>query len=418
VPIEMVELQMATAAPSPALKPSPRPTLLKLCGAALYVGTVGYGGPAILAQMKRTFVDERAWLSERDFMDALSLAQILPGATGVSLMGYIGHKLRSPWGGILVPVCFVLPAAVLMLVASWAYFRYQGIKAVQSLFTGLGALVVALLVNATLKLGQSVFKRRMVSEYRGVLIAVIAFLGFYFERINVIVLTVGAGMLGLVFYYSANDSEHHDAAKGHFVAPGRKSDAVRKPYVALLVTGLIAFSMICFPLPRRIFATFFGIGTFAFGGGFAAIPLIQSRIVSQLHWLSLAQFRDGIALGQVTPGPVFITATFIGYKVMGFVGALVATVAIFMPSLAGMIALSEVHNAIRHLKPIRAIIRGFLAGFIGLLVAVTVQFAVKSLVGWQTWLIFCSSLALILYYKKDVLWAIAGTVVASLVLFQ
>jgi len=411
VPIEMVELQMATAAPSPALKPSPRPTLLKLCGAALYVGTVGYGGPAILAQMKRTFVDEKGWISERDFMDALSLAQILPGATGVCLMGYIGHKLRKPWGGILVPACFVLPAAILMTVASWAYFRYLGIKVIQSLFTGLGALVVALLVNATLQLGRSVLKPGTGAKYKDVLIAGMAFLAFYFGRVNVIALTLGAGLLGLVFYAKEpgeNAKEHSAAHKG----------VIQKPYAPLLAIGIIALGMITFPLSRRMFATFFGIGTFAFGGGFAAIPLIQSRVVDQLHWLTLAQFRDGIALGQVTPGPVFITATFIGYKVMGFVGALVSTVAIFMPSLAAMIALSEVHGAVRHFKAVKATIRGVLAGFIGLIAGVTVQFAVKSLIGWQTWLIFCGCLLVVVYLKKDVLWALAGTIVASLVLFH
>ena len=407
----MVELQMATAAPSPALKPSPGPTLLKLCGSALYVGTVGYGGPAILAQMKRTFVDEKGWISERDFMDALSLAQILPGATGVCLMGYIGHKLRKPWGGILVPACFVLPAAILMTVASWAYFRYLGIKVIQSLFTGLGALVVALLVNATLQLGRSVLKPGTGAKYKDVLIAGMAFLAFYFGRVNVIALTLGAGLLGLVFYAKEpgeNAKEHSAAHKG----------VIQKPYAPLLAIGIIALGMITFPLSRRMFATFFGIGTFAFGGGFAAIPLIQSRVVDQLHWLTLAQFRDGIALGQVTPGPVFITATFIGYKVMGFVGALVSTVAIFMPSLAAMIALSEVHGAVRHFKAVKATIRGVLAGFIGLIAGVTVQFAVKSLIGWQTWLIFCGCLLVVVYLKKDVLWALAGTIVASLVLFH
>jgi len=408
------QVQMATAAPSPALRPSPGPTLLKLCGAALYVGTVGYGGPAILAQMKRTFVDEKGWLSERDFMDALSLAQILPGATGVSLMGYIGHKLRRPWGGILVPACFVLPAAILMTVASWAYFRYQGIKVIQSLFTGLGALVVALLVNATLQLGHSVLKPGTGAKYRDVLIAGMAFLAFYFGRVNVIALTLGAGLLGLVFYAKEpgeNAKEHSGEAAAH-------KGVIQKPYAPLLAIGIIALGMITFPLSRRMFATFFGIGTFAFGGGFAAIPLIQSRVVDQLHWLTLAQFRDGIALGQVTPGPVFITATFIGYKVMGFVGALVATVAIFMPSLAAMIALSEVHGAVRHFKAVKATIQGVLAGFIGLIAGVTLQFAVKSLIGWQTWLIFCGCLLVVVYSKKDVLWALAGTVVASLVLFH
>jgi chromate transporter len=402
---------------APEAQCTPAPTLRRLCGTSLYIGAVGYGGPAILAQMKKALVDEKGWLSEKEFMDTLSLAQILPGAWGVSLLGYAGHKLRPPWGGILAPACYVLPSAILMLGCSWAYFRYQSAKPVQSLFAGLGALVVALLVNATLKLGRTVFRQRAVPEYRGALIAGLAFLGFYLAHINVLLLTVGAGALGLVFYNSTSDPEHAGAALSLEPETGN-SNAVRKAYLPLLIAGCAGLGMIWFPAIRQLFAAFFSIGCFAFGGGFAAIPLIQSRIVDQLHWLSLAQFRDGIALGQITPGPVFITATFIGYKIRGIPGALVATAAVFMPSIAAMLALSKLHNTIKHLKPVRAIIRGFLFGFIGLLAAVTLQFALKSLIGWQTWLIFCSSLALLLYFKKDVLWAIAGTAMITPLIFR
>lgn len=402
---------------APEAQCTPVPTLLRLCGTSLYIGAVGYGGPAILAQMKKALVDEKGWLSEKEFMDTLSLAQILPGAWGVSLLGYAGHKLRPPWGGILAPACYVLPSAILMLGCSWAYFRYQSAKPIQSLFAGLGALVVALLVNATLKLGRTVFRQRAVPEYRGALIAGLAFLGFYLAHINVLLLAVGAGALGLVFYNSTSDPEHAGGTLSLDPETGN-SNAVRKAYLPLLIAGGAGLGMIWFPALWRIFAAFFSIGCFAFGGGFAAIPLIQSRIVDQLHWLSLAQFRDGIALGQITPGPVFITATFIGYKIRGIPGALVATAAVFMPSIAAMIALSKLHNTIKHLKPVRAIIRGFLVGFIGLLAAVTVQFALKSLIGWQTWLIFCGSLALLLYFKKDVLWAIAGTAMITPLIFR
>jgi chromate transporter len=390
------------------------PTLLELCERALYVGYTGYGGPAVLAHIKKTFVDEKGWLSERDFMAALSLAQILPGATGVSLMGYIGHKLRRPWGGILVPICYVLPAAVLMLAASWAYFRYHNLRLVQSLFAGLGALVVALLVNATLMLGRSVFKKAATPDYKGASIALCMFAALYFLSINAVLLTLTAGVLGLLLY-----SFPREISGQLPVASLSPATRQRHSYwVPLAMLAAIAASCALVAPWRRLFTTFFNIGTFAFGGGFAAIPLIQGRVVDQLGWLSLGQFRDGIALGQITPGPVFITATFIGYKVLGIAGAAVATIAIFIPSLAAMIVLSEAHHAVRNLKPVNAAIRGIQAGFIGLLAAVTVQFAVKSLTEWQSWLIFCASLVLILYYRKDVLWLIAGTVIASPWLFR
>jgi chromate transporter len=396
-----------------ALRPS-GPTLLELCERALYVGYTGYGGPAVLAHIKKIFVDEKQWLSERDFMAALSLAQILPGAAGVSLMGYIGHKLRKPWGGILVPACFVLPAAVLMLVASWAYFRYHNLRLVQSLFAGLGALVVALLVNATLMLGRSVFKKMTAPDYKGALIALCMFAGLYFVRVNVVLLTLTAGGLGLLLYSFGYEISWQSPVASLNAAPRQRQSY----WVPLAMLAAIA-ALCAFIAPwRQMFVTFFNIGAFAFGGGFATIPLIQGKVVDQLGWLSLAQFRDGIALGQITPGPVFITATFIGYKVLGIAGATVATIAIFIPSLAAMIVLSEAHDAVRNLKQVKAAIRGIQAGFIGLLTAVTVQFALKSLTEWQSWLIFCSSLALILYYKKNVLWMIAGTIIVSAWLFR
>lgn len=411
------EIQIAHGTSTSGSKLVRDPSLLKLCAESLYVGVVGYGGPAILVQMKRIFVDKKAWICERDFMDALSLAQLLPGATGVSLMAYIGHKLRRPWGAILAPVCFVLPAMALMIGASWVYFRYENLKTIQSLFAGLGALVVALLINATFQMARSVFKHRSIAEFKGALIALLAFLAFYFGRLNMVFLVPGAGVLGLLLRYP-DDPRGPNTADECPAEVTTASGGGRKPYIPLLAMGLIAVAMICFPQPRRLFATFASIGTFAFGGGFAAIPLIQSKVVDQLHWVSLAQFRDGIALGQVTPGPVFITATFIGYKVMGIGGALIATAGIFLPSLVAMMALMEAHNKIKHLKPIRAVIRGILAGFIGLLAGVTLQFALKSLIVWQAWLVCCGSLLLIRYYKKDVLWAIAGTALISPLIFR
>jgi len=168
---------------------------------------------------------------------------------------------------------------------------------------------------------------------------------------------------------------------------------------------------------RQIVTTFWSIGLFAFGGGFTTIPLIQHQVVDSLHWLTVPQFVDGITMGQITPGPVFITATFIGYKVAGILGAIAATLAIFAPSLALMIGLADIHAKVRNLKIVKVFVKGFLAGFIGLLIAVTLQFAFKSLINWQAWLIFGASLFWLMYLKKDAIWAILGTVVLSLLIF-
>ena len=177
----------------------------------------------------------------------------------------------------------------------------------------------------------------------------------------------------------------------------------------------VEIAILFIPLVNQVFLTFIKIGLLAFGGGFTSIPIIQHQIVDNLQWLDIRQFMDGIALGQVTPGPVFITATFIGYKVLGVKGALAATLGVFTPSITLMIALSGLHAKVKKLKLVQAIVKGLLSGFIGLLVSVTLQYALKSLLSWQAWLIFIGSLIIVLYFKKDILWAILGTVLFSLV---
>jgi chromate transporter len=185
----------------------------------------------------------------------------------------------------------------------------------------------------------------------------------------------------------------------------------------MAVLGGVVLVGFLLPQVRSLIIVFVTCGLFAFGGGFTIIPLIQHQVVDAHHWVTLQQFINGIALGQVTPGPTLITATFVGYKVMGVLGALFATLAIFLVPILSMMALADIHAKIRDLKIVKVVVKGFLAGFIGLLAAITLQFAFKSLISWQAWVIFGASLIWIMYLKKDSLWAILGTVLLSLLIF-
>lgn len=397
-------------------------SLSELLKTTAYIGLVGYGGPAILALMKKTFVHKKEWISEKEFMNALSLAQVLPGATGVSVMGYIGFKLKKLWGAILAPLFYILPATIFMIVLSWAYFTYGNLSFIKALFAGLGSLVVALLVNATLILGKSVFKKMDIRDIKGLAISLVAFIGIYFLKINIIWIIFSAGVLGFLFYYFTREFEDEKAKKGEalLVEPETlKRDPLSvKDFTPVILIALIFIIGLLLPTTRNIITTFLGIGALAFGGGFTTIPLIQHQVVDVHGWLSVKQFVDGIALGQITPGPVFITATFIGYHVMAILGALFATLAIFTPSLTAMIALADIHGRVQNLKIVKVVVKGFLSGFIGLLVAVTLQFAFKSLISWQAWLIFALSIIWLLILKKDSIWAILGTILLSLILFK
>jgi chromate transporter len=317
-----------------------------------------------------------------------------------------------------MPFAFAFPAMVAITVLAWAYFTYGNLTFVHSIFMGLGAMVVALLVNATLLMGKSVFKKIDRNSYKGATISVLAFLGIYFLHWNVVYIILASGALGSLFFYFSGEFEQEkmpDRLKVGIEIP--RASKLPSFFPAAALGGLLAIIFYLVPGTWAIFTTFFKIGMFAFGGGFSAIPLIQHVVVDGMHWLDVTAFRDGIAMGQITPGPVFITATFIGYKVHGLTGALVATIAIFTPSLAAIMLLGRAHARIKNLKIVKVVIKGFLSGFIGLLLSVVLQFGFQSLVSPQTWAIFVASAVYLLWWKKDAAWLILGTVGVSLVLF-
>ncbi len=172
-----------------------------LIKSACYIGVIGYGGPAILAQMRRLFVNEREYLSEREFMDGLGLAQILPGSQGTSMMTYVGYKLYRFWGGIIIPFFFIAPSIILVIILSWAYFRFGNMHAVKSIFVGLGAVVVALLLDATFKLGRAVFKKPDRNGMKAAGIAALAFAAAFFFNMNAIAIILLSAVLGFGFYF-------------------------------------------------------------------------------------------------------------------------------------------------------------------------------------------------------------------------
>ena len=202
------------------------PTLGELLRTTAHLGAIGYGGPAILALMKQTLVTKKKWITEKDFMDALSLAQALPGATGVTVLGYVGFKVKRIWGGVIAPLGFVTPPTLLMLALSWAYFAYGQLSFVKSLFAGLGALVVALLLNATVVLGRSVFGKLSRDDWRGALIAAAGFTGVHFLHANVLWVVLAAALLGiLLFLPCASEAQQFRTHKPH----KPQSDSLRVP---------------------------------------------------------------------------------------------------------------------------------------------------------------------------------------------
>lgn len=387
------------------------PSLRQLAGDSLYIGLTGYGGPAILGHVKQVFVVRRKWVTEQEFLTGLSLAQLLPGATTVQAMEFLGYQLNGFWGAVVAPACFLTPSVLLMSALSAIYFAHGHVPLAVALFTGLGSVVIALLANATVTLARSAIK-----DVRGALLAVGTLIAVLWLHLHILLVVVVSAGVGWVLYGRPGTERAEPAA----LARGSGWQTSLSCWHALGLLGLALFGVLCLmlrPLEARVFLSMFRVGALAFGGGFTVVPLLQQEAVTGHHWLTVREFLDGIALGQVTPGPVLVTATFIGFRAAGLGGALVASVAIFAPSWLGMYVMARQHERIRHLGWVRAMISGVVAGFIGVLVSVTIQLARHSLTDWRTVALAAAGVLILLAGRKDPLWVILGGAAVSPFLF-
>ena len=387
-----------------------------LIKAVFMIGITGYGGPALVGIIKNKFVEDKKWIEDKDFLEALSLSQILPGAISVTIIGYFGYKLKGFFGVLVLPFFFLLPAFTLIVSLSWAYFKFGNLQFIQTAFIGLGALVVALLVSATLTMGKSIFGKFSIANTKSYLISFIVFSLGYFLKINVIYLILFSGLLGFLLYFFTNELKDQKITVNE--NKNNNLPIHKNPFYYFLIFALasLMFAYFFYPVLWNLFYNFFKIGMFGFGGGYTVIPLIQKQVVEELGLVTFSEFRDGIAMGQITPGPVFITTTFIGFKVAGLAGAIVSTIASYSPSLIAAVTFSKILLRVKHKKIVQVIIKGILAGFIGLLLTVVIKFGISSLINWQTWLIFMVSIILLPILKKDPLWAILATVLLTVIL--
>ncbi len=357
----------------------------------LKLGATAYGGPAMISQIKETTVNRYQWVKEGEFMRGLALCQLIPGATMAQIVTYIGYRVRGIRGALTAAVAFVLPAFIAILILSAIYFEFHTLWFVQSLFKGLGAIVVAIILNACITFGRSILK-----DWKVILIALLSFFAFFFQ-LNLVLIFVLAAIAGLLLRPKIPPMK---AGPSGEAPPDTAKD---KEY---LVIGLLA-AFICllfgvsYFLDPRITALSLSlskIGALAFGGGFTAIPLIQYEMVDRLQLLSTKEFLDGIALGQVTPGPILITATFVGYKVSSVLGAFMATLGAFFPSFFILVLVIPYHDRLRKVEKVRMMEQGVLGSFIGMLALVLYNFGTASLVDIPR--ILMAAAAFLAIYKK------------------
>ena len=380
------------------------PTIQELFLSFFRLGLTAFGGPAMIAEIRKMAVGEKEWLSAASFRDGVALCQMVPGATAMQAAAYVGLRSRGIGGAAASFIGFGLPACILMLILSTLYVRAHALPAVVSVFSGLQVVVVAIVAHAAFTFGKTWLK-----EWRGVLIALAAavMFGFGVHPTGVILI---AGLCGLGFYHR----QTFPAA----AASGDRKPYSLKPLAWILLIAALAFILL-FLFQRRFFDLAFlmtKVDLFAFGGGFSSVPLMFNEVVHVRAWMDSLTFLDGIALGQVTPGPIVITATFIGYMQYGLVGGVIATVAIFLPSFLIIAGMVPYYDRVRSSPWLNRALRGILFSFVGLLLSVTIRFALN--VPWEVIRIILAggAFAALLFNVKLIYPVIAGIVVSLLFL--
>ena len=371
----------------------------------LRLGLTAFGGPAMIAYIKELSVNHNKWLDEETFKDGVSLCQSIPGATAMQMAAYVGLRSNGLIGALLSYTGFGIPAFILMLILSVAYVDAHELPFAVSLFKGLQVIVVAIVGNATYSFGKGIFK-----NYKGILMALIS-AAILWLGVSPFVVIIGAALAGTGFFMNTDSTvlpTHHR----------KRNQSEFKQVILLFLIFLIGlFGLYIANIKLFNVATLMlKIDLFAFGGGFGSVPLMLHEIVDVRRWIDSKTFMDGIALGQVTPGPIVITATFVGYLMYGFAGALVATVAVFTPSFLILTGVTPYFDRLKTSKHFVGATKGILATFVGLLLFATVKFA--SAVPWDAVrLLLVLGTLIALLRKIDILYVVIAGAVISVIIF-
>ncbi|MDD1653490.1 MAG: chromate efflux transporter [Methanomicrobiales archaeon] len=380
---------------SPAL-----PRLNEIFISFLFLGTTSFGGPAMVPHIRLMAVEKRGWLTDTSFRNGIALCQSIPGATAIQMSGYVGYRLRGIPGALAAYAGFALPAFLMVVVLSALYVQTSALPLAVILLQGLRAVVVAIVAHAALTFARASLTRRAY-----LLIAAVAFV-LFLAGIHPILVIGLAALLGVVLMRSEaipSVAGEEKPSPGHGI-----------PYLALLGITLAGFLVlwILSPLLLEIAAVFFRVDLFAFGGGLAALPVMYHDVVTVRGWVTPQAFLDGIAIGQITPGPIVITATFLGYLVAGFPGAIVATLAIFVPSFLVVVGTIPYFDRIRGSPRLIHALGGIVCSFAGLLFMVAIRFALD--VTWTVPLaLLCITGFVALWRGIGVQWVVAGAVAVS-----
>jgi chromate transporter len=365
---------------------SPRQRLLEVVRLFLRLGLTAYGGPAAhIAMMHDEVVKRRKWLTEQEFLDLLGATNLIPGPNSTEMAIHISF-LRAGWPGLMLGGAgFILPPMLAVLVLAWVYVRYGTTPTAEWLLYGVKPVVIAIILQALWNLGRKALKGPLLG-----LIGVIV-LSLFALEVNELVLMIGAGLVVMAARNVPSFSRNDAAAASPF----------------LLGLGLPALASAPVSLPL-LFLIFLKVGAVLYGSGYVLLAFLRADLVTRLGWLTDQQLLDAITIGQLTPGPVFTTATFIGYVLGDLPGALLATLGIFLPSFIFVAVSNPIIPRLRSSAWAGGFLDGVNAAALGLMAAVTWQLGRASLVDIPTIGLALMAAVLLFRFKVNSVWLILG----------
>jgi chromate transporter len=389
------------------------------------IGLVGFGGGiAVLAMIRNVTVRKRHWLTDAEFAEAVALAQSLPGTSAGNSVTYIGVRLRGWRGAAVAMGGFILPSMVMMIVLAITYKHINNLSGTQQFFHGLNGAVVALILVTAWRMGKNILTARWQW-----LLAVLSFLAVAILEATVLEVVFAAGLIG-IYVDSFGEKQLQQLRNLRSIVARRRARirtrmakrrrTLRKAgeeveekeeSVTFRAIGLLGVAMPLaakFGLLLTLAAICLRMGSVTFGGGLVMVPLIESEVVNNHHWLTHQEFADATALGQITPGPVLITATFVGYRVAGTLGALVATISIFLPAFLMTIAAASSLRRFRDNAQVQAFLRGIAPAVVGLLVAAALSIGRAGIHSWVGMVIALLAIFVLIRWRPNPFWVIFG----------
>lgn len=345
------------------------------------LGSIGFGGPqAHIAMQNDEAVVRRQWLTQDQFSDGMAVCEMLPGPASTQMGIYLGYVRAGQVGALVAGLAFIAPAFLIVVTLAWVYFRFQALPQLDAIFFGIAPVMIAIILGFCWKLG-----KKSVHDWRGVAIAIAVGIAVGFGNLSPLLAFILAGLLGLAIY---------------------RPRQLLPPRALWLPLGLMASLTAATPTAdvlalssfwgwERIgsffwplLGYFFKTGTFIFGGGLVIIPLLEYDVVEQLHWLTRSEFLNGIAIGQLSPGPVVLTAAFVGFKVAGVLGALVASIGIFTPSFLFIMAGAPLLLRLRQNPYVKAFLMAVRPAVLGAIAIATLPLAQTAIIERSSlWLI-------------------------------